>query len=301
MGTMFRIVLYAANVEPAKTAFRAAFDEVRRLDEALSDYREDSELNRLCRSETGRPVALSPELFEALGLSEEISAKTDGAFDVTLGPLIRLWRAARKAKQLPSEPDREKALASCGWRKLRLDPDARTATLLAPSMQLDLGGVAKGLAADRALEVLKQHGVAAALVAAGGDVRAGDAPPGKSGWKIGAKGLGSPDAGFSRVVTLANRAVSTSGDAEQFVEIGGVRYSHIVDPRTGLGLSERLSATVIASFGARADALATAASVLGAERGLRLIDDDPDAEALVVRAGEAGYVEAVTKGFPGPE
>jgi thiamine biosynthesis lipoprotein len=298
MGTMFRIVLYAPRVEAAKAAFRAAFDEIGRLDEALSDYREDSELNRLGRAPSGRPVEVSPALFEALSVSQEISAKTDGAFDVTLGPLIRLWRAARKAKELPGEEERRKALASCGWRKLRLDAAARTATLPAPGMQLDLGGVAKGLAADRALEALRGEGVASALVAAGGDVRVGEPPPGDPGWKVGVLGLDASGTSFSRVVSLARRAVSTSGDAEQSVEIGGVRYSHIVDPKTGLGLTERLTATVIAHCGARADALATAASVLGPAAGLRLIETEPGAEALLIYADGGGRVQRTTEGFP---
>jgi thiamine biosynthesis lipoprotein len=298
MGTMFRIVLWAPDVEAARAAFRAAFAEIRRLDDTLSDYREESELNRFCRAPAGRAVALSPELFEALALSQRLAEKTDGAFDVTLGPLIRLWRRARKEARLPDEQQRAQALAACGWRKLELDRQARTGTLLAPGMRLDLGGVAKGLAADRALGVLRERGLASALVAAGGDVRAGDAPPEQAGWNVGVRGLDASESGLSRVVVLANRAISTSGDAEQFVEIGGVRYSHIVDPQTGLGLRDRLTATVIAPTGARADALATAVSVLGAKRGIEMITSEPESEALVIRAAEGGYEQRETEAFP---
>ena len=298
MGTMFRIVLYAPGVEAARAGFRAAFDEVRRLDEALSDYREDSELNRLCRAPAGRPVEVSGAIFETLALSQEIAARSGGAFDVTLGPVIRLWRKARKEGRLPERAERERALAVCGYRKLRLDAVARTATLAVAGMQLDLGGVAKGYSADRALGVLEGMGVVAALVAAGGDVRAGKAPLQADSWKVGVKGLGAETGAYSRVVTLSESAVSTSGDAEQFAEIGGERYSHIVDPRTGLGLTERLSATVLARSGGRADGLATAVSVLGVEQGLRLVEEEPDTEALVVRAVDGGYEEAATSGFP---
>ena len=300
MGTMFRIVLYARGREAASEALRAGFDEVKRLDEALSDYREDSELNQLCRAPAGRPVPVSEALYDSLALSQEIARKTGGAFDVTLGPLIRLWRAARKQGRLPSEADREAALAAGGYSKLNLDPQARTATLAVPGMQLDLGGVAKGLAADRALQAIEGTGSTAALVAAGGDVRAGGPPPGATGWKVGVKGLGSEHGGYSRIVSVARAALSTSGDAEQFAEIGGVRYSHIVDPRTGVGLTERLTATVLAPSGARADALATAASVLGAERGLRLIEAEPEAEALLLAAAGEAYAETRTAGFPPP-
>jgi thiamine biosynthesis lipoprotein len=297
MGTLFRVTLYARGRDAARTALRAGFDEVRRLDEALSDYREDSELNRLCRAPSGKPFAVSEPLFEALSLSQEISGETDGAFDVTLGPLIRLWRQARKQVELPPEPARREALALCGYRKLHLDARARTAALAAPGMQLDLGGIGKGLAADRALHAIVLHGCPAALVAAGGDVRAGDPPPGEPGWKVGVEGLGSGD-GFSRILSLTHGAVSTSGDADQFVEIGGVRYSHIVDPRTGLGLTERLTATVMARASARADALATAASVLGVERGMAWLETQEGVEALLLAASGKGYAETATTGFP---
>jgi thiamine biosynthesis lipoprotein len=301
MGTMFRIALYAPDIPAAKEGFRAAFEEIRRLDEALSDYREDSELNRLCRASAGRPVPLSDALFEALSTGEAIAAKTGGAFDVTLGPAIRLWRKARNERRLPGEAERQNALSRCGYRKLQLDEAARTATLAESGMQLDLGGIAKGLAADRALAVLEKNGLRSALVAAGGDVRTGAAPAGEPGWKVGVRGLDKFGGGYSRVLTLAHAAVSTSGDAEQFAEIGGVRYSHIVDPRTGLGLRERLSATVLASTGVRADALATAASVLGAERGLEFLEAEPEAEGLLIDAAGDGYEQAVTRGFPQPE
>ena len=297
MGTLFRITVYARDRDAARTALRAGFDEVRRLDEALSDYREDSELNRLCRAPAGKAFAVSEPLFHALSLSQETARQTAGAFDVTLGPLIRLWREARKQRELPSEPARREALALCGYRKLRLDAQTRTAALAVAGMRLDLGGIGKGLAADRALEAVVRHGSATALVAAGGDVRAGEPPPGESGWKVGVKGFGSGE-GFSRVVPLVRAAISTSGDAEQFVEIGGVRYSHIVDPRTGLGLTERLTATVLASSSARADALATAASVLGAERGIGFLEAQENVEALLLRAGGNGLAEFATAGFP---
>jgi thiamine biosynthesis lipoprotein len=135
-------------------------------------------------------------------------------------------------------------------------------------------------------------------VAAGGDVRLGEPPPGEPGWQVGIRGLDKFGGGYSRVVTLSRSAVSTSGDAEQFVEIGGFRYSHIVDRHTGLGLTNRLSATVIAPSGARADALATAASVLGVQHGLRLLEGEAQTEGLIIFAQGEEYAETATEGFP---
>ena len=297
MGTLFRITVYARSRDAARTALRAGFDEVRRLDEALSDYRPDSELNRVCRAPAGRPVALSEAFFEALEVSQEIARLSDGAFDVTLGPVIRLWRAARKAKRLPAEDERRRALAASGYRKLTLDPAAKTATFAVGGMQLDLGGVAKGLAADRALAAIGRSGSKSALVAAGGDVRAGFPPPAEDAWRVGVEGLSSSAGGYSSVIPLVSAAVSTSGDAEQYIEIGGVRYSHIVDPKTGIGLSERLTATVVAPSGVRADSLATAASVLGAERGLAFLEAQTGVEGLLIAARGDGFAETRTSGF----
>ena len=151
-------------------------------------------------------------------------------------------------------------------------------------MSLDLGGIAKGYAADEAMAVLKEHGISRSLVAAGGDIAVGAPPPGMDGWVIAIAQLESVDAPLSRYLLLHDAAVSTSGDANQNVEIGGVRYSHIVDPRTGLALTGRSSVTVVAPDCTTSDGLATAASVLGPQEGLKLIDSTAGAAALFVKA-----------------
>jgi thiamine biosynthesis lipoprotein len=157
--------------------------------------------------------------------------------------------------------------------------------LLKPEMRLDLGGIAKGYAVDKALAVLRRRGITRALVDAGGDIGLGDPPPGKPGWGIGVAPLepGGPPGGF---LWLSRRAIATSGDTQQYVVIDGVRYSHLVDPRTGLGLTDHSSVTVIAPDGITADGLASAVSVLGPRQGLRLVEETPGAAALVVRAPE---------------
>lgn len=260
MGTLVRIEVYAANEPQAAAAFRAAFDRISQLDAALSDYRPDSELNRLCRAPAGHPVAIGPDLFAVLAASQRIAEETGGAFDVTLGPLTHLWRAARKQHRVPDAAAVHDALAHSGYRKLHLDPAPRTATLDDPGMQLDVGGIAKGYAADEALAVLARLGLRSALVAMSGDLAIGDAPPGKRAWTVAAGAA-------PRLLELVNAAVSTSGDTEQHLDAAGVRYSHIIDPATGMGLTRAPMVTIVARRGIDADALATAVSVLGVTKG----------------------------------
>ncbi len=272
MGTQFKIILYAQTEELAARASQSAFERIARLDATMSDYRENSELTRLSRQAGRGPVKIGADLFRVLSLSQQFARQTGGAFDVTSGPLIQLWRRARRTRQLPDTGRLTQARKVSGYRKLTLDPLARTARLDRPGMLLDLGGIAKGFAADQAIEVLKRYGIESALVAAGGDIAVSDPPPGADGWVIGVAPLESPALPPSAYLSLRNAAVSTSGDAEQFVEIGGTRYSHIIDPRTGAALTGHSSVTVVAPDGATSDALATSLSVLGPKRGLNLID-----------------------------
>jgi thiamine biosynthesis lipoprotein len=168
-----------------------------------------------------------------------------------------------------------------GYEAIRLGEKKRAATLTRPGMRLDAGGIGAGFAADEALGVLKKHAITRALVDASGDIALGDPPPDKPGWRIGIARL-SAKGRPSRYVTLTNCAISTSGDAFQFVEIGGKRYSHIVDPRTGLGLTDRSSVTVVAKDCTTADAYATAVSVLGPKKGIEVIDRLEDAAAFIL-------------------
>jgi thiamine biosynthesis lipoprotein len=250
MGTLFRVALYAESEQQATAGFDAAFARGRELDARLSDYKPDSELNSLGT----QAKSVSLDLYKLLKQSTEIAQVTNGAFDITLGPVIRLWREARKQHRLPPREAIEQASARAGYRKLILDPTHRTARLAQAGMQLDLGGIAKGYAAQQMLLTLKARGIAKALVAASGDISAGEPPPGQPGWRIGLDWS-------NQVLSLRNESVSTSGDREQFIEIEGVRYSHIVDPKTGLGLPNSHPVTVIAGDGALADALATALSI----------------------------------------
>jgi FAD:protein FMN transferase len=254
----------------------------------MSDYQADSELNLLCEKPAGIPVPVSEDLFRVLQRSDHISRISRGAFDVTVGPYVRLWRFARKRKVLPTPAEVAAARTTVGWEKVRLDPRNRTATLEVPGMRLDLGGIAKGYSADQALRELKIHGITRAFVAASGDISLGDPPPGERGWKVGISGWGSSDAPCTLV--LHNTGISTSGDAEQFIDIDGVRYSHIVSPVTGLGLTERIQVSIVAPDATATDGLATAVSVLGKEAGLRLIEQESRTAALILMPAGGGQM-----------
>jgi thiamine biosynthesis lipoprotein len=268
MGVVARIVLYAPDESAAREAARAAFARVAALDSVMSDYRPGSELMRLSARSGGPPVRVSGELFHLLSLADSLSRLSDGAFDVTAGPLVRLWRAARRTGTLPTEAERRETMSRVGWRHLHLDSAARTVRLDRPGMLLDLGGIAKGYAAQEAVRTLADRGVSRALVEMGGDLVAGAPPPGRRGWRV---RIDNPGGTAPDSLLLAHAALSTSGDTEQFVEIDGVRYSHVVDPATGVGLRTRVAATVLAPDGATADALSTLLTVLDPARGRALL------------------------------
>jgi len=292
MGTLVSIKLYAADETQARAAFRAAFDRIAQIDAALSDYLPDSELNRICREAVGRPVHASADLFEVAAAAQQLARETDGAFDITSGALTHLWREARKRQRVPDASAIEAARLRCGYPKLHVDAIRHTLELDSPDMQLDVGGIAKGYAADQALAALSKLGIHSALVAASGDLAFSGAPPGEHGWKIGVDALDGP-------LLLTDAAVSTSGGSEQHLDAAGARYSHIVDPKTGMGLTSEASVTIVARHGIDADAAATAVSVLGRDRGLVFIRRRPDLAALIVTKDNSGHYECVASpGFP---
>jgi thiamine biosynthesis lipoprotein len=303
MGVPFRIVLYAPDADSASASAEAVYQRVAQLNAILSDYDPDSEANRACHdTPVGQPVHVSPELWTMLDRSVAVSRATEGAFDCTIGPLVNLWRRARRHGALPAETLITEAKARVGWERLRLDRRRRTVTFLAEGMRLDFGGIAKGYAADEAARVLRERGVNRFLVAAAGDIVAGDPPPGQPGWRVEVGGSDATNAPPPRIAWLRRAAVSTSGDLFQRLEIGGRRYSHILDPRTGIGLTDRSFVTVIARDATTTDSLSTAVSVLGPERGLRLIERTPGASVLVLRVPEGrSDVEVLeSRSFPAP-
>jgi FAD:protein FMN transferase len=290
MAIPVRITLYAPDEATANLVSERAYARFKQLDRCMSDYDPDSELSVLCREAVpGRPRPVSEDLFRVLSAAEQISRASEGAFDVTVAPLTELWRKTRRRRQLPPGDQLRATLEKVGWQHVRLNPHRQTVDLQVKGMKLDLGGIAKGYAADEALAAMAAVGITRALIDAGGDVVAGDPPPGQSAWQIGIAPLEDPRGRPDRFLNLANAAVATSGDASQHVEIDGVRYSHIVDPRSGMGLTTLSSVTVLAPDGMTADALASAVSVLGPQRGIELIETIDGAEAYVVTRDAAGH------------
>lgn len=272
MAVDVEIVVYAENQAAADKAFQAGFARIAELNKKLSDYDADSEVSQLSNSAgSSTAVRLSDDLFAVLKASQELSRASGGAFDATVGPFTKLWRRARRQKELPSAERIAEAREATGFAHLKLNESERTATLLKPGMRIDLGGIAKGFAVDEALKAIRQTGITKALVRASGDIVAGDAPPGQPGWIVGLAPL-DPDEEPSVFIALLNNAVSTSGDSRQHLIVDGRRYSHLIDPRSGSPVEGRSAVSVIAPTGMQADSLASAVSVLGPKEGLRLIE-----------------------------
>jgi FAD:protein FMN transferase len=260
MGTIFRLIFYAPDSTVAQAARRAVFAKIDTLNAIYSDYLPDSELSRLGQTAgTGRKVPVSPELWDILRAAHHFSKKSNGAFDVTVGALTRLWRRSRSLKELPDTGRVEQALRTVGYQHLKYYRRKRSVMLTRPGTRLDLGGIAQGYAADAGLAILRRYGIRHALFDAGGDIALGEAPPGEPGWKIETPS----DTGRTVVHYLRKCGITTSGAQYRYLEIDGRRYSHIIDPRTGWGLTHRVLVTVQAPNALMADAWATAISVLG--------------------------------------
>jgi thiamine biosynthesis lipoprotein len=300
MGVKFRIDLYARSEMDATRAFEVTFSRIADLEQCMSNYRADSELSQLCSNATANEaIKVSDELWEVLMYAKRMSHLSHGAFDVTIGRVTKLWRRARRQRELPSEQRLVEELQFVGFDKLMLNPFDQSVTISTPGLLIDLGAIGKGYAADEALKSLEKLGITRAVVNASGDVRFGAAPPNSAGWPT---GIGALSAAGPPILLQpqSHGAVATSGDAFQFVEIDGKRYSHILDPRTGMPIQVRSSVSVWAANGMEADALASAVSVLGPRRGLRLVRKLPDVEALVIwdRDGDGKGAMFRTREFP---
>jgi FAD:protein FMN transferase len=253
MGGEFRLTFYAPNQNQADLAARAVYNEIERLEQIMSDYRPSSEVRQL---KPNIKTKISEPLFEIITVAQQISNQTDGAFDITAGPAVKLWRNARATGRLPGPIEVKQALKHVDFRQITLDPTDQSITISEPGFAIDLGGIAKGYACDAAIRILNQNHITQSIVQAGGDIAISNPPPDQEGWQIQIPGEPAPQ-------LFQNCAISTSGDTEQFIELNGIRYSHIVDPRTGIGVTNRVMSTVIAERGAISDPLATALCVQG--------------------------------------
>ena len=280
MGTTFTIYLYAPDQEKADEEFEASFDEIERVEEALSNYRPSSELSRINRQAAREAITTDPEVFKLLQTSFDYSRRSDGAFDITVGPLMRAWGFFRKNGQYPSLAELLRARAKVGWKMVQLDPQQRSVNFDTPGMELDMGGIGKGYAVDRVIDILRDANVTSALVDAGSStLYALGTPPGKEGWKVVVPRPGDRSHGISEVF-LRDNSLSTSGSYEKFFRLNGKTYCHIMDPRTGKPVQGMLQATVIASSATATDALSTTMFVMGPAAGSKLLESMPNTSAI---------------------
>jgi thiamine biosynthesis lipoprotein len=290
MGTFARVIAVAPNPQTAESCIEVALELITEVDQLMSDYKDDSEISEINRGGYKRPVKVSTPTYEVLQKAIEFSKLTAGAFDVTVGPLVDIWRSAQVASVLPTDAELQNARSKVGYDKLILDANEMTVRFAVEGMRLDLGGIAKGYAIDRAVEAMQTGGCIGGMVEIGGDVRCFGAPPhGKDRWRIGLQdsrqvNYGVSDPKLLLVLALADAAVTTSGDYQRFVVIDGKRYSHIIDTKTGYSPDELSSVTIIGKAALEADVLATAVSVMGVEKGLALIEQTEQTEAILITA-----------------
>jgi len=280
MGTVLEVALYPA---PERDSISDVFALVHRHEKLFSRFDPESTVSALNRSagQGARPV--DPEVVELLSAAKQLSAQTDGAFDVTIGPLLQMWSRAGRRDVLPSPAERRSALARVGSERLQVDR-ARAQVAIPEGTSLDLGAIAKGRALDASADLLRDRGVEGALLSFGGSsVQAVGTAPGGRPWRI---LLRDGSGGYAGIVALTDRSLSISQSLAQGYEIAGQRLGHVVDPRSGLALEQPRLVAVVSTSGTRADALSTALLVLEVERGLALVEQLPDTEALVLAAGQ---------------
>lgn len=279
MGMIVRIAVWAPSEAEGRAACRQAFDRVRALDRVFSDYDRQSELSRLCRQESGRAVPVSPELCEVLEQALELAARSGGAYDPTAGPLVEVWRRARREGVLPAASAIAAARERVDYRRIHLDPARRTVTLARDDMTLDLGAIAKGYVGDEVVGMLRERGLPHVAFEAGGDMVFGDPPPGETGWPV-----ALPESTGEAELRLSNCAVSISGDTVQYLEVDGKRYSHVIHAGTGRAVTHRLLCVVTATRGGLSDPLATLGTILEPEGFQTLLADHyPQVRARIVQ------------------
>ncbi len=290
MGMPVRVVLYAENKELAERTAKVVWDKFAAINAIASDYQDDSEIMRLSRAAPMKPndaIPVSADMAAMLGFGQQLAERSGGVFDLTIGPMTQLWRKTKRSRKLPDDKALQAAREAVDYRALVLAKDQSsgkpTVALTKPKMRLDLGGLAAGYAIDQSLAELKRLGIDRAMIDSSGDIGCSGPPPGECGWRIGIAPL-NPNGPPSRYLRICNAALTTSGDAYQHITLNGQRYSHIVDPATGLGLTRPVAVTVIARDCMTADALATTVCIMGQERGFKLLNDYPGSDAIMLLA-----------------
>ena len=278
MGTRCYVELWADDPDKGNASIDAVMAELRRIDNLMSHYKPESQLSQINQFGNERPVQVDKELFDLIKLSTHYSQITEGAFDITYASVGYLYDYPRHIH--PTEEQIRARLPAVNWRNMLLDEEHHTVRFEHPGMRIDLGGIGKGYAVDRGIEVLKARGITRALVTAGGDSRIIGDRMGRP-WLVAIRHPDNPNKVVTRI-PLADSAVSTSGDYERYFDEDGVRYHHIIDPRTGHSASKVRSATVLAPTATQTDGMSKTAFVLGAEKALEIINRMPEYDAVFV-------------------
>ncbi|MBM4053671.1 MAG: FMN-binding protein [Planctomycetes bacterium] len=302
MGTFAEVSVYSDDVKKAEEAIDAALNEMERMDAMLSNYKKDSELSRVNKGATKSPVPCTDEFLEFLEQSLFFSELSDGAFDITVSPIVSLWGFFDENGHIPPEEEINRLLPAVSYKNIEIKRNgnnkeaAGTVFYKNISTQIDPGAIGKGYAVDKALNIIKNHDVDNACINLGGNVYALGNPAGKNAWKIGVQHPRDKNE-ILGYLELRDEATATSGDYERFFEINGIRYSHIIDPRTGNPVKGTIAVTIIAPSGTDVDALSTSVFVLGPEKGFGVIREVPGAEAFIACEKEGKIVIYVSQGF----
>ncbi len=292
MGTSVEVRAYNGDEGTRAVAIGEAFAAIAEVDRLMSNYRDDSELSMLNAKGATAPVAISDPLYSVIAAAQQVSDRSGGAFDITVGPLVRLWGFHDKRPHVPSDAELQAIKPLVDYRNLLLDATAHTVRFARPGVEIDLGGIAKGFAVEVAANVLRKYGLAGFIDAGGNQYMLG-VPPGKSSWTVGVR---DPDHADGLIATIESPAgsVSTSAGYATFLTANGKRYGHIMDPRALHPSDACLSATVLSPDGTLADAVSTAAYVLGPQRGLALIDSYPGMAGVIVYRAADGKTAVLT-------
>ena len=282
MGTMLEFRLYCNDKEICDKAILKAYSEVKRLDDIFSNYKTESTLSRVNSFAGDGRISVPQEFIELTRRAIFFSGLTGGAFDITVGKAVEIWRQSEEKSLLPNRVELERAQDCIGFEKIKLYPREKQIELKSPCLSLDFGGIGKGYALDRAVRILRLYGVNRGIVNFGGNIYAMQPPPGAYGWDVGIRHPRDEDEVLT-LLKVEDVAVSTSGDYERYFEVNGRRFSHIIDPKDGLPVESVPSVTVIAKDATDADALSTALSVMKRDKAIKFIEGLKDVGVMIVR------------------
>jgi FAD:protein FMN transferase len=292
MGTAIRVELWHEAPAMGEAALDAVMEEMHRIDRAMSPFKPESELSRLNREATKRPVPVSEEMFELVARSIEFSKLSEGAFDITFAGVGHMFDYRNGIK--PTAEEIAEALPRINYRHIHLDRRQRTIRFLRDKVRIDLGGIAKGYAVDNCIALLKSRGVKEGLVVAGGDSRVLGDRRGRP-WMIGIRDPRRKDT-MVAMLPLVDAAISTSGDYERYFEADGVRYHHILDPRTGMSATGVRSVTIVGPDATTTEGISKSAFIMGAERGVRFVESLPGVDAVIIDGdGEMHYTAGLRR------